>query len=161
MAFDYAVEHSSVIVVSSILSIADLSMWTTIRESPGGGVYGCDFRRVEKIEVDYAQVPHLSGLPAYIYVMTADGTSYDQGYIFDNHGFPIRDGAGIATRITLPWESDGIAIPSGGLAVGSFGYTIREDMGVYRRFRWQYAGVDVSSKFAFYDDVDAIAAGTA
>ena len=160
LAHDHAVANSVAEEVPSTLSSANLSMYTTIYERTGMG-YGCDFRVIDRVDVDYSKVPHLAGLPAYIYVGTAAGTIYDPGYTFDNHGFPIRDGEGIITKIPLPWESEGVARPVGGLTAGSFGYMIRRYSGVYRNFFWQYAGVDVSSKFAFYDDVDAIAAGAA
>lgn len=161
LAHDHAVANSAVEELPGDLPLSHLSMYTTILERSGGGAYSCDFRVIDRVDVDYSKVPHLAGLPAYIYVGTAAGTVYDEGHTFDNHGFPIRDGEGIITKIQLPWESEGVARPVGGIAVGSFGYTIRLYPGVYRNFFWQYAGVDVSSKFAFYDDVDAIAAGAA
>ena len=160
LAHDHAVANSVAEEVPSTLSSANLSMYTTIYERAGMG-YSCNFRVIDRVAVDYSKVPHLAGLPAHIYVGTAAGTVYDQGHTFDNHGFPIRDGEGIITKIPLPWESEGIARPVGGIAVGSFGYTIRRYSGVYRNYFWQYAGADVSSKFAFYDDVDATAAGAA
>lgn len=161
LAFDYAMANSVVEEGSSALSSsALLSMYTTIREKSGGGVYYCEFIHLERVDIDYSRVPHLAGLPAWIYVSTSAGTAWDPGYTFDNHGFPIRDGVGIITKIQLPWESDGIAYPVGGLVVGTtVGYTVRMYRGVYSTFLWQYAGVDVSSRFQLYDNVDAIAAG--
>lgn len=159
LAFDYAMANSVVEEGSSAPVGANLSMYTTIREKSGGGVYYCEFIHIDKVDIDYSRVPHLAGLPAHIYVGTSAGTAWDPGYTFDNHGFPIRPGVGIITKIPLPWESDGIARPVGGLAVGTVGYTIRMDRGVYRNYYWNHAGVDVSPAFQFYDTVDAIAAG--
>ncbi|OPZ83547.1 MAG: hypothetical protein BWY76_02221 [bacterium ADurb.Bin429] len=161
LAHDYAAANSATEELPGDYPLSHLSMYTTIYESAGGGAYGCTFRVIDRVDVDYSKVPHLAGLPAHIYVSTSAGTIWDPGYTFDNHGFPIRDGEGIITKIPLPWESEGVARPVGGLAVGSFGYMIRRYSGVYRNWFWQYAGVDVSSRFQFYDDVDAIAAGAA
>jgi len=165
LAHDHAVANSAAEELPGDWPLSNLSMETTIYERAGLG-YSCDFRVIDRVAVDYSKVPHLAGLPAYIYVGTAAGTIWDDGHTFDNHGFPIRDGEGIVTKIPLPWESEGIAQPAGGLTAGSFGYTIRQYTGAqytgaYRKFFWQYAGVDVSSRFQFYDDVDAIAAGAA
>lgn len=161
LAHDYAVANSATEELPGDWPLSNLSMETTIYERAGGGAYSCTFRVIDRVDVDYSKVPHLAGLPAYIHVGTSAGTAWDPGHTFDNHGFPIRDGEGIITKIPLPWESGGVAQPFGGIAVGSFGYTIRRYSGANRNFFWQYAGVDVSSKFAFYDDVDAIAAGAA
>ena len=151
LAHDYAAANSATQELPGDSPLSHLSMYTTIYESTGLG-YGCTFRVIDRVDVDYSKVPHLAGLPAYIYVGTAAGTVYDEGHTFDNHGFPIRDGQGIITKIPLPWESGGVAQPVGGLAAGSFGYTICRFSGVYRNWFWQYAGVDVSSWFQFYDD---------
>ncbi len=161
LAHDYAVANSRTEELPGDWPLSHLSMETTIYERAGGGAYSCTFRVIDRVDVDYSKVPHLAGLPAHVYVGTAAGTIWDPGYTFDNHGFPIRDGEGIVTKIPLPWESEGVARPAGVLTAGSFGYMIRRYSGVYRNWFWQYAGVDVSSKFAFHDDVDAIAAGAA
>lgn len=167
-AYDYAVTNSTTTEVQyggsfSLAPSSGVSMTTNIYEKTGGGEYGCDIRRVEKIDVDYTKVPHLAGLPAYIYVSADNDNIYSPGYVFDTHGFPIKEGKGIFSMINLPWESEGIAQPDNGVTLGKFGYLIRS-IGVgpgMTGVRWQYAGVDVSSKFAFCDDVDAIAAGAA
>ena len=150
LAYDYAVEHSSLTTGPIPSYNPNFNMLTSISHSHGR--YSCKFRRIVKVEVDYEQVPHLVGLPAYIYVCTAAGTAWDPGYTFDNHGFPIRDGNGLITKIPIPWESEGITQPAGGITVGDFGYAIRHYTGVYSNFFWQYAGVDVSSWFQFYDE---------
>ena len=152
LAHDYAAANSATEELPGDRALSHLSMHTTIYEGTSGGAYSCNFRVIDRVAVDYSKVPHLAGLPAYIYVGTAAGTVYDEGHTFDNHGFPIRDGQGIITKIPLPWESGGVAQPVGGLRVGSFGYTIRRFSGVNRIFYWQYAGVDVSSRFQFYDE---------
>ena len=163
-AFNYAVEHSRIDVLSSDYSSRDGGMGqstTIINYSQTGGesLFYCSFSRLLKVEIDFEKVPHLAGLPAFLYISADPNDIYDPGYIFDAHGFPIREGDRIITKIPLPWESDGITLPEGGLREGKFGYVVKRYTTVSSWGHWQYAAVDVSSKFELYDDVDYLFSG--
>lgn len=131
------------------------SMYTTIQENHNiyGVYYTCDFYRVLKIDIDYNRFPSFVGLPAYIYVSPYQSDQFGVEYVFDNHGFPIREGLGMFTKIPLPWENFDITPPNHGLVPGNYGYFIRGEFFIINPF-WQYGVVDASSWFEFYANVD-------
>lgn len=146
MAFNYAVAHSTTYVIRS----GDIGAgWqrlfnkTDILRSPYGTMYVCGFSRVEKVEIDYDLCPNLVGLPADLYV-SYEFDSYLSGYVFDKQGFPLRDNRLFIAKIQLPWQSEGTPPPSHGYTTGSYGFVFDILLG----------GIDVTSKFEFYDNVD-------
>ena len=132
------------------------SMFTKIAKTNSiyGIYYSCEFYRVLKIDIDYGRFPSFLGLPSYLYVSAIQTDLLGDTLVFDNHGFPIREGVGLFTKINLPWENLDIAPPNMGLTEGNVGYWVRGRSWIGLPTRWQYGVVDASSWFDFYDDVD-------
>lgn len=132
------------------------SMFTRIEKNQSiyGIYYSCEFHRVLKIDIDYSRFPSFLGLPSYLYVSATQTSLTGDSLVFDNHGFPIREGIGIFTKINLPWENFDIAPPNMGIKEGYFGYLVRGRYWFGSQCYWQYGVVDASSWFDFYDDVD-------
>ena len=132
------------------------SMFTNIRKTNSiyGIYYSCEFYRVLKIDIDYGRFPSFLGLPSYLYVTATHTSPQGDTFVFDNHGFPIREGVGLFTKINLPWENFDIAPPNMGLTEGNIGYWVRGAHWLAWQNYWQYGVVDASSWFDFYDDVD-------
>ena len=151
-AFDRAVELSYFSTYNSNPVIFYIGDGTSVirRENayaPGIDGYFCKIGRIEKIEVDYSTCPNLIGLPAFLYMShrITDWNDRFFGYIFDKHGFPVREGEGLVAKIALPWESTEVTLPDHGLIAGAT-YGFASDIFT--------GGIDVSSKFEFYDNVD-------
>ena len=164
-AFDNAKANANTVTISTCeylpgISIMDrgASMFTKIEKNKSiyGIYYSCEFYRVLKIDIDYGRFPSFLGLPSYLYVSAIQTGPLGDTFVFDDHGFPIREGVGLFTKINLPWENFDIAPPNMGLTEGNIGYSVRGDWYLWYASRnlWQYGVVDASSWFDFYDDVD-------
>lgn len=131
-----------------------LECYTKIGKYPYFYGHACHFLRIEKIEIDYSTAPWLAGLPAYLYI-AARTNNITPDSVFDAHGFPVRDERRTFAKISLPWENYENTLPEHGLDVGAYGFQADYYMGTGGLYKmWQYAGVDVSSKFILYDNVD-------
>lgn len=131
-----------------------LQCYTLIQKYPNSYAHQCDFLRIEKIEIDYNAAPWLADLPASLYIAVRTHTVTPDS-VFDAHGFPVRDARRVFTKIPLPYENYEITIPEHGLDVGTYGFQTDYYYGENGLYKvWQYAGVDISSKFVLYDNVD-------
>jgi hypothetical protein len=146
--------------VSAPSTKVGMSSTTLIKKGIQGlpNKYAARIYRTETVGVDYDLYPHLLGLPAHLYLRVKTGGPYIDGYnpVFDAHGMGVNDASQVYSKIPLPYIASGIVPPDHGIIEGAFGFETDKYSSDASSKNYAYVGVDVSSLFEFYDNVDEI-----
>lgn len=155
-AYNAACANSTVGAPSTQVGVANT---TVIKKGIQGlpNKYAAHIYRTETIGVDYDLYPHLFGLPTHLYLRVKPGGPYidEDRSVFDAHGMGVDGTPQVYSKIPLPYVASGIVPPDHGIIEGAFGFETDR----YWLIDWSnyaYVGVDVSSLFEFYDNVDEI-----
>ncbi len=114
----------------------------------------CNIRQPMKIEPDYDTYPELIGLPAYIYTNAYSST--DDRY----YGFDLGNTQGWSKIFSLPYHNTVPIRPIATLPTyeeldyGRNYWVTFHAWSQYTNIPYSYCGVDCSSLFEFYDNVD-------
>lgn len=118
--------------------------------------YSCSLLQPIHIEPDYSNYPELVGLPAKMYFLTSSNNTYIPNGVFDAHGLNMISSSTNFSAIDLPYHKDTPVKPDRGLIADNkqcgFAPLILDPH--YNTTYGYYCGVDVSSLFEFYENVD-------
>ncbi len=132
--------------------------YTSVGPTYEGNSYYCGFVQPIHIEPDYSNYPELVGLPAKMYFLTSSNNAYIPNGVFDAHGLNMISSSTNFSAIDLPYHKDTPVKPDRGLIADGkqcgFAPLILNHQ--YNTTYGYYCGVDVSSLFEFYDNVDGI-----